>query len=407
MVFLRMLVTFLWPGGVLLATAIAALQHEESAQFIFEFSWAFPCIIGGVALFLGWRFNRSRLLFGVLSLLMAQYILLYFGGSEDGELLLARYILYCVAIVLPFDFILFSMWQERGILTVRGLLRLGLLVAQPFIVIALYRWRGPLILQELDQLVVPLALADLDLLSYPALGLFFLGLLFLFIRYLRGRDHLDLGLFWALLISLAAMVAVESDLETSIYLSIAGFILIISALESAHSMAFRDDLTGLPSRRALNEALLRLRRQYSVAMLDIDFFKKFNDRYGHDVGDQVLAMVAAKLRQVGGGGRAFRYGGEEFTILFSGKSAEQAKPYLEKLRKTIAAAGFNVRGSGRPRRKPKKGGKKVGSRKRVSVQVSIGLAERNGGKETPYAVVKAADKALYRAKNGGRNQISL
>ena len=407
MFILRVLVTFFWPGGVLLAAAVAAMQHEESAQLLLEFTWAFPCIIGGVALFLGWRFNRSRLLFAVLSVLMAQHILLYFGGGEDGQLLLAKYILYCVAILLPFDFILFAMWQERGILTIRGLVRLGLIVAQPFIAAALYRWYGALIVQELDQLVPGLDLVDFDLLTYPALALYGLGLLFLLIRYLKSRDHIDLGFFWALLISLAAMIFIEPGLESSLYFSVAGFTLIVAALESAHSMAFRDDLTGLPARRALNEALLKLRRQYCVAMLDIDFFKKFNDRYGHDVGDQVLGMVAGKLRQVGGGGRAFRYGGEEFTILFPGKSVEQAQPYLEKLCKTIAAAGFNVRGSSRPRKKPKKGGKKIGSRKRVSVTISIGLADHNGGKETPYAVVKAADKALYRAKNGGRNQVSL
>ncbi|HIJ77948.1 MAG: GGDEF domain-containing protein [Desulfobulbaceae bacterium] len=407
MFFLRKLVNFFWPGGVLLALAIAALQFDDSAQLIMEFTWAFPFIVGGVALFLGWRFNRSRLLFAVLVLLMAQQLLLYFGGGDDGEQLAVRYVSFCITVLLPFDFILFAMWRERGMFTVRGLCRLALLAGQPFMAAALYRWRGPLIVQELEQLAPPLTMADFDLLTYPALALYGLGLLLLVIRYGKGRDHLDLGLFWALLISLAALVMVEPGLELSFYFSVAGFILIAAGLESAHSMAFIDELTGLPARRALNEALMKLGGRYCVAMLDIDFFKKFNDRYGHDVGDQVLGMVAAKLRQVGGGGCAFRYGGEEFTILFSGKSAQQAQPYLEKLRKTIAASGFKIRGSGRPKRKPPKGGGKGGSRKQVSVTISIGLADHNGGRDTPFTVIKAADKALYRAKNGGRNQVSL
>ena len=119
-------------------------------------------------------------------------------------------------------------------------------------------------------------------------------------------------------------------------------------------MAYRDQLTGLSARRALNEALQRVGGQYTVAMVDIDHFKKFNDRYGHDIGDQVLRMVAAKLAEVGGGGRAFRYGGEEFTILFPGRAVDESLPYLERIRKAVEETRFTVRGPGRPRRKPKK-----------------------------------------------------
>ena len=83
-------------------------------------------------------------------------------------------------------------------------------------------------------------------------------------------------------------------------------------------MAYDDELTGLPARRALNEALTRLRGVYTVAMVDIDHFKRFNDEHGHDVGDQLLRMVGARVGEVRGGGRAFRYGGEEFAVLFPG-----------------------------------------------------------------------------------------
>jgi GGDEF domain-containing protein len=88
-------------------------------------------------------------------------------------------------------------------------------------------------------------------------------------------------------------------------------------------------------------------------MADVDHFKRFNDRYGHDVGDQVLKMLAAWLAKAGGGGKAFRYGGEEFTLIFAGKTAEEATPQLEPEREAIAASEFTVRGKDRPRRKPK------------------------------------------------------
>jgi diguanylate cyclase (GGDEF)-like protein len=141
-------------------------------------------------------------------------------------------------------------------------------------------------------------------------------------------------------------------------------------------------------------------------MLDIDFFKKFNDRFGHDVGDQVLCMVASHLRRVGGGGKSYRYGGEEFTILFPGKSKQDALPHLERLRQSIEAAQFGLRGKNRPKKPPKKLKKAKAQPKTVSVTISIGVAESDSSRPKPTSVMKAADQALYKAKKRGRNCIA-
>jgi len=161
----------------------------------------------------------------------------------------------------------------------------------------------------------------------------------------------------------------------------------------------------LPARRALKEALLKLGSRYTVAMIDIDYFKKFNDRYGHDVGDQVLQMVASKLVKVGRGGKAFRYGGEEFVLIFPG-SLMDVIPHVERVRKTIESSEFILRGPKRPRKKPEKPETTEEFLEKVSVTVSIGVAERDDYYRTPREVVKAADEAMYRAKNSGRNRIS-
>jgi GGDEF domain-containing protein len=140
-------------------------------------------------------------------------------------------------------------------------------------------------------------------------------------------------------------------------------------------------------------------------MLDVDHFKRFNDTYGHDVGDQVLKMVAKKILSVGGGGKAYRYGGEEFTILFAGKRVADALPHLESVRKNIEEYRLSIRGDDRPK-DPRQGEAKRGSRSgstEVSVTISIGVAE--SGEGTTSEVMKAADKALYRAKSKGRNQV--
>ena len=129
---------------------------------------------------------------------------------------------------------------------------------------------------------------------------------------------------------------------------------------------------------------------------------------GKSGGDQVLKMVAARLAHVGGGGKAYRYGGEEFTIIFSGKSADKAIPYLEALRRDIAAYTLALRAGDRPAQ-PESGRKQRGKRraeKAVSVTISIGVAERNDRLTLSDDVIQAADKALYRAKNRGRNRIS-
>jgi diguanylate cyclase (GGDEF)-like protein len=143
-------------------------------------------------------------------------------------------------------------------------------------------------------------------------------------------------------------------------------------------------------------------------MVDVDHFKSFNDTYGHDVGDQVLKMVAAHIAEVGGGGIAYRYGGEEFTVLFPGKGADQALPYLEALRREIENYRMAVRAGDRPRRgrgaKRQRGGWR--GKNAASVTVSIGVAESNERLVTPKAVIEAADRALYRAKGKGRNLVS-
>jgi GGDEF domain-containing protein len=142
-------------------------------------------------------------------------------------------------------------------------------------------------------------------------------------------------------------------------------------------------------------------------MVDVDHFKRFNDTYGHTVGDQVLRMVASRLGRVGGGGKAYRYGGEEFAIIFPGRGLKEVLPHLEELRRTIAEYHMVLRDKDRPRddeagRSRRNGRTGEGT---VSVTVSIGAAaagDANGGTEE---IVRAADRALYRAKGKGRNQV--
>jgi PleD family two-component response regulator len=158
-------------------------------------------------------------------------------------------------------------------------------------------------------------------------------------------------------------------------------------------------------------------------VVDIDHFKRFNDTYGHDTGDQVLQLVAVSLSRVTGGGQAYRCGGEEFNILFPGKTTSGVVDHLEQLRAAIASSEFRVR-SGDRRQVPRgpdrrnerpRGRKRTGHAIRelaqekspapLSVTVSIGVATSARERLQPELVLQAADKALYRAKANGRNRV--
>src|SRR5262249_55295419 len=162
----------------------------------------------------------------------------------------------------------------------------------------------------------------------------------------------------------------------------AGATVLVEMLETSYKMAYHDELTQLPSRRALNEAMMKLPVAYTVAMLDVDHFKKFNDSYGHAAGDQALRLVASRLAHIAGGGRAYRYGGEEFAVLFSGKPPDEVTVYIDRMRRIIEQSTFVVRGKDRRKRKDGKS-RTVSVKKQTNVTVSIGVASSNGGGMTP------------------------
>lgn len=196
-----------------------------------------------------------------------------------------------------------------------------------------------------------------------------------------------------------------SELPLALLISIIATTYLFAILTQSYYLAYRDDLTGLSSRRALNTMALSLNSHYSVAMVDIDHFKKFNDTYGHDVGDQVLRLVAGKLSLVKGGGKVYRYGGEEFTIVFPNKDVESVIPHLEDLRCKIGDYNIVLRNEQRKHStKSNRKGSVANKSKTVNVTISIGVAEHHG-ERTFDQTVKLADQALYTAKKNGRNRV--
>ncbi len=170
-------------------------------------------------------------------------------------------------------------------------------------------------------------------------------------------------------------------------------------LEKATAESRRDFLTGIPNRRAFDEVISELteasERQFKdlcLLMIDIDHFKKFNDTWGHQTGDEVLKVVAKALGQnVRGSDVVARYGGEEFALLLPGTPLNGALVVAENVRKTIAASKLKRRDS---------------QDELGQITVSIGVARfRIGEGDSVPFLIKRADEALYSAKKGGRNKV--
>jgi diguanylate cyclase (GGDEF)-like protein len=228
-------------------------------------------------------------------------------------------------------------------------------------------------------------------------------------KFVKDRRPLDAGLAWSLLPSVFACFS-QGTTRTA-YLAAGAVAVTVSIIETSYQLAYEDELTRLPGRRAFNQTIASLADDYAIAMVDVDHFKKFNDTYGHDVGDQVLRMVASRLAGVTGEGRPFRCGGEEFAVVFPGKKAEDVIEHVELLRQTIEGSTFTVRGPDRSQRRRDERRHRHNPRhlkeQRIgtSVTVSIGLAQPRAVNDDVKWVIEAADKALYAAKQRGRNRV--
>jgi len=367
--------------------------------------YSIPYAIVAAGLALSWRFNRGRVFFVLLALALSYWAMsshLPFKAPVVTPQVSKQFLLGSLAIFLPFNILVFSLLKERGIFTRPGLLRAIFLLTQ--VGAAYWAWHS-LDQRTLSMLQIqlwPIHWTMKTNISQIGIVLFSAAFLVLIYRSVSRASALDGG-------TLGTLVAVGYMLhtwqaDTLIWLlAAAAGILLVALVQDSYKKAYVDELTNLPGRRSLEEYFLKLGGAYTVAMVDIDHFKKCNDRYGHDVGDQVLRMIAAHLRKVGGGGKAFRYGGEEFTVVFPGKLSGDAFPPLEALRASIEANRFVVRSPMRTSTRPEKPPNRP-DQKKLAVTVSIGFADSDlGGR--PDSIVKAADKALYQAKNTGRNRV--
>ena len=386
------------PAAILAAAALVLSIGPGLPDSLVGLRIAGPCGALVSAVVLAWWFNRGR------SFVLAFSMLLAFAAYLAYP---TKLIYTAIALLVPLNALLAMVRPEKGARYRMAYVWLALLGAEA----RLLHWLAGLSLER--------ALESWPLRSPPtpllARLLFAAGFAAAVWRAWPEHTPLQIGNAGALAAFFIAAEWGNTPRVFSSFMAAGGVILVVSLLQESHHLAFRDQLTGLPGRRALEERLRSLGERYAIAMVDVDHFKGFNDTHGHDIGDQVLRLVAGRLAQVGGGGTAYRYGGEEFCVVFPGRDPDEAAMDLEAIRGSIERYRMAMRGGDRPK-KAEEGAKRRGGDvagrgagsgdKQLSVTVSIGVAGPSGKARTPMQVVKAADEALYRAKKGGRNRLS-
>ncbi len=407
--------SLLLPGGALLLGVVALVSLGWLTLALPAVSFLYYCAIAG-GMLLAWRFHSSRIFVAVCVLFLAESAIALWGGTQPPILVTAA---AAVGVLVPLDLVLIALMHERGF-TTESLGPVGLVLFLEATVVAVLCRTAE---TGLPSAAHPRHFGTSITLPNYTLVIFAAAAAFLLIRFVLVRKPVESALLWTVSAFFLSLHFATNPRLATLYAATAACILFASVIESSYLLAYHDELTTLPSRRAFNDAMQRLQVPYSIAVVDIDYFKKFNDTYGHETGDQVLRLVASNLARVTGGGRAYRCGGEEFNIVFPGKNTPDVLAHLERLRENIEASEFRLRGHDRrlaprgPDRRTDRARRRTTKGQAIrdlaqppapastSVTVSIGVASSAKRQSDADAVLQAADKALYRAKTNGRNRV--
>lgn len=380
---------------IFIIISATAVFFGKDLVFIENFIKVTPEIIYAGAVFtflICIRFNKSRVFFIVMLLLMWFFKneIRFVSVIPENEFMF----------LISFNILYLATSKERGIISVHGFKKALFILAQAGLIYFFTIQKPAYYFESSNQIITTIRFMmnmQFNLLPFILIGA---------AAVKNTTIDKSYEISTAIGAATAFLIITSLNIELSGINIIVSFALIfVGIISSIYSASYTDELTGLPARRAYNEYTAAIGSKYAIAMTDIDHFKKFNDTYGHDTGDEVLKLVAKIISSVGGGGKAFRFGGEEFVIVFSGKTKEETLEHLELIRENLEKTPFTVRN-----RKSRKNYKKTGrkgsgsSSKTVKITMSIGASDSRAEK-TVAKVMKKADQALYKAKRGGRNKV--
>ena len=394
--------------GIIMSVTLNRYVHIEGTP---PGLTALPILLLIVAGLLGAVYRQTRVTFISLFLIA---VTLSMSGEMDASMLSQKGYATVFVALLYLCILIPSFFHanEQGLVNKHGLARL--LITLSFIPCVVFLPRIADFAEQLSTTSMLIFRPVSESLFIPVLNTLLVGtsVLVLLIRNPRESPWLGPILACSILFMMGALNAygafwgtIDHAVVFSIMISAAAVTLLVAIVECLRHSAHIDELTELPSRRSMTHYLSSLGQHYAVAMVDVDHFKRVNDTYGHETGDQVLRFISSMLAKHAPG-KCFRYGGEEFAIIGAHSDFKQFCQGLDQMRIHIHENAFSVRAKDRPRKTTDSTQKRRGrapATHTTRISVSIGVARPNQEGEPAQAVIDRADKALYRAKASGRN----
>lgn len=388
------------PFIILLIAWILAMGSYVSDSELNVIFITIPYIFAFFAMVLSVWFQHSRVFYAVCVLLFSIAVL-----SSPGRLNQIAF-RNGISVFIPIIFTILATVEERGITSRHGLVKGFIFIFMILFIVIDSGNVNPWFARLKPVEFIYRNTEKVQGIPVISVFLFFLCLCVLLTRFLILSSNMDIAFTGASLGCFIILHFIRFPDILSLFSSAVFLIFIIALFEASYSLAYHDALTGLLSRRAMEQEFLRIGNRYTLAIVDVDYFKKVNDRFGHRVGDEVLRMVASCLQKYAKGGKVFRYGGEEFVIIFPKRTVKQTLPVLERIRNAVQKRPFIIRSPDRPKKKPR-GKLPPGSSEKIRITISIGVAEKTEKmrNRTDAEIIELADKAVYQAKANGRNCI--
>src|SRR5215216_713714 len=303
---MKMLFALLVPSGLVYLAAIGFLRPHGLPPWMQAPIGALPYIVLIFGLVFGWYLASGRVILSLLVLTLADRALAWCPPSDADPASTGQILYAAGSLLVPLNLLALSLVKEEALPTWRGIVRLLMVLGQPFAILWLALPDHEHLAQALQYPLIPVPTLEWSTLAQPALLAFLGAALLLGIRFILNPSSLNAGALWALMASFTAFHGLRYGWTPTNFLSTAGFILFIALLQACHRNAYRDSLTGLPSKAAYEQAVSNLKGRYVLAIVAIDQLKQYGSQHGKPVSEQLLCLLAPKIEAAACQGQVYR-----------------------------------------------------------------------------------------------------
>jgi diguanylate cyclase (GGDEF)-like protein len=347
--------------------------------------------------------QQSRELNIAISLIMSYWLMRNLIWPTDTNDATATILFVLIGPLIALNFIIVTILPEKGIQNKNGIHLLLLMSFELMFLIWIVNLTPELFLKYLYYPYFVSEIFDLSPMYQSSIIINVIVFFILLIKAILKQQVVFTGYLGAFISIVLAQHFINTPITSMVYFSVACLILIMAISLNSYRLSKIDIITELPSLRSFKGQLKKLDDHFCIALVDIDEFKEMTDEYGQDVCDQILRMIASRSLLLGRKGFPYRYGDQEFALIFYDMQLHEANKYLATLCDSIANEPFMLRSSKRPFFKPNftpsLGQSARNSKyKSIPISVSVGIAEKKPHHNNASDVLTTAREALDRAK---------